>query len=500
MFCKVSLLTVALGLLASASPTGRFYEPITVPSELSGDISRGHGSIPTMPPPVLSTAPPDSVKPTSTVVPTSSAFSKIPFNPGTKTSSLTQPELGPGPVRIPIKKRIDLSMLNDTLTFDRLLDMTARTINKHRKNLMVIDNKVGLTNYRHGAHIPSSATAPVATPVPTQTSGAVPTSTQQGVELLDEDEYLLWRGTITIGTPPQTFMMDFDTGSADLFVASTSCSGCEGQDTYNPEDSSTSAQQSGTFEEAYGGGDDTSGATGEVYTDVVNIAGVNVTAQYFGVVAQESGSLSELPVDGLVGMAWPALSVLNQNPFFWTAIAQNAVPEGVFGFYLAGNDSELFLGGTDSSRYTGSIEYHPLVSDVGYWQIGGASISISGQSVASDFETVIDSGTSLIYGPPDVVAQVYQGIEGASQFEEGYYSFSCDSSPVVSFSWGGNDFQMSADSFNAGELEEGTCMGAIIGVDMGMGDNVWLVGDAFLVNVYSAFNVDNTSVGFATLA
>ena len=34
-------------------------------------------------------------------------------------------------------------------------------------------------------------------------------------------------------------------------------------------------------------------------------------------------------------------------------------------------------------------------------------------------------------------------------------------------------------SFNLGQVEEGSsdCVGAIIGTDLGFGDNVWLVGD-----------------------
>ncbi|KAI0743577.1 hypothetical protein C8Q80DRAFT_1272253 [Daedaleopsis nitida] len=43
------------------------------------------------------------------------------------------------------------------------------------------------------------------------------------------------------------------------------------------------------------------------------------------------------------------------------------------------------------------------------------------------------------------------------------------------------------------------CVGAIAGVDMGLGDNVWLLGDYFMKNVYSVFSIDKNAVGFAQL-
>jgi cathepsin D len=42
-------------------------------------------------------------------------------------------------------------------------------------------------------------------------------------------------------------------------------------------------------------------------------------------------------------------------------------------------------------------------------------------------------------------------------------------------------------------------VGAIAGQDIGLGSNVWLLGDSFLKNVYSAFSFDKNAVGFASL-
>ena len=57
-------------------------------------------------------------------------------------------------------------------------------------------------------------------------------------------------------------------------------------------------------------------------------------------------------------------------------------------------------------------------------------------------------------------------------------------------------------SFNLGRTEEGSesCVGALAGQDLGLGANVWLLGDSFMKNVYTAFSFDKNAVGFATLA
>lgn len=43
-------------------------------------------------------------------------------------------------------------------------------------------------------------------------------------------------------------------------------------------------------------------------------------------------------------------------------------------------------------------------------------------------------------------------------------------------------------------------MGSLAGQDIGLGSNVWLLGDSFMKNVYTAFSFDKDSVGFAKLA
>ena len=73
--------------------------------------------------------------------------------------------------------------------------------------------------------------------------------------------------------------VDFDTGSSDLFVPSTTCgSTCAGHNAWNPSGSSTARNLEKSFTITYGGGENVIG--GE-YTDIVRIAGLTVRVMGF---------------------------------------------------------------------------------------------------------------------------------------------------------------------------------------------------------------------------
>ncbi|EPT04072.1 hypothetical protein FOMPIDRAFT_1046540 [Fomitopsis schrenkii] len=390
-------------------------------------------------------------------------------------------------VRIPIQKRSSLTKADGTVDQDAVIRETVRTKNKYRRNLITIDKKIGIQNYAKDAHIPPVATLPDSIKATLEARQSEDLTDQNGEE---------WTGTISIGTPAQEFTIDFDTGSADLWVPSSSCSGCEASNSYDPSSSSTSQEQSGTFSIQYGDG---SQASGPIYTDDVSVAGISVTSQYLSAVTSESGNLVGGPADGLMGMAFPALSQLDANPFFWTAIAQDAVSSGEFGFYLAETGSELYLGGSDDSKYSGNPEFHDITSTTGFWQIGGASLIINGKTVASGFDTIIDSGTTLMYGPPDAVSSAFDAVSGSSSLGNGMYGFDCSDFPTVAVTWGDNTYDIS-DAFNLGNTGNGVCEAALGGQDLGLGSNTWLFGDTIMQSLYTIFSVDNNAVGFAELS
>jgi hypothetical protein len=112
---------------------------------------------------------------------------------------------------------------------------------------------------------------------------------------------------------------------------------------------------------------------------------------------------------------------------------------------------------------------------------------------------MIDSGTTLITGPMRDVAAMYDKIPGSRANDDGSWSIPCDTSSRVAFTFGTKTWSIEPADFVIADDEEGfECTGAIEGSD---GDSPydWLLGDAFMKNVYSVFRFDPPSVGFAAV-
>ncbi|KAI6123157.1 aspartic peptidase domain-containing protein [Pisolithus croceorrhizus] len=315
---------------------------------------------------------------------------------------------------------------------------------------------------------------------------------------LTDGSNVRWYGSISVGTPAVDFLVDFDTGSADLVLPASDCgSTCSGHTLYNPNASSTAVDLGKTFILSYGDG---SSIPGEQYTDTVTIAGYTAPNQTLGAATQYSSSLqsSSFPADGLMGMAFESLSIYGANPVIQTLIANNVISDPVFAFKLASSGSELRIGGINSALYSGSLTYTP-VTQQGFWQISGDSISANGNVALSSFSAVVDTGTTLIIGDLNTVGEFYSSLN-ATDLGNGFYTLGCDSMPSISISIGGTAFPLSSATFNLGTYPTGSsqCVGAIAAT--GSLGGTLILGDTFLLNVYAVFDVRQLRVGFATLA
>ncbi|GAA6005907.1 hypothetical protein JCM10207_007270 [Rhodosporidiobolus poonsookiae] len=340
------------------------------------------------------------------------------------------------------------------------------------------------------------------------TSSAAAAQKTGAVGLTDYQDGTLWYGTISIGTPAVNYLIDFDTGSADLWVPSSSCTSaaCNPHTKYDPSASSTSAQVADKkLSITYGDGSSTKGS---VYSDTVTIAGLTATSQSFGVASSLSSDFASDPYDGLMGMAYASISTIGTNPLFQTLMAENKVAASQFSFLLAESGSELYLGGMNPAHYVaGSTKWYP-VSSQSYWLLS-TQANVAGAAVSSigTFNSIIDTGTSVIVAPTAAAKKFWASVPNSAPYGgslSGYYTYDCDTPPSVSFSFGSSfaeQWAVSSESLNLGLVSSGSsrCVGAVLGADIGLGDT-WILGAAFLEGVYSTYSFQDNAIGFSDLA
>ncbi|GAA5924374.1 hypothetical protein JCM1841_001680, partial [Sporobolomyces salmonicolor] len=274
---------------------------------------------------------------------------------------------------------------------------------------------------------------------------------QSGADTLtNEEDGAMWSGPISVGTPAQNLTIDFDTGSADLWVASPESNA--GLNTYNPNASSTAVPTGKNLDIMYGDG---STVSGPIYQDTVSVAGVDVTNAYVAAANTVSTSFQNGPVDGVLGMAYETISNSGDKPWFQTAYSEGLVSQNSFSFLLGNaSDGELHLGGTDESKYQGAINYTP-VTQQGYWMINGDA-GVNGNNTVSSQSLIIDTGTTLIVAPPSVAKTFFASVPTARKWKSGYYIYKCAEKWTAEFTFNGQSYTVPSEYLNLGRTQAGS--------------------------------------------
>jgi len=318
-------------------------------------------------------------------------------------------------------------------------------------------------------------------------------------------------GPIELGTPGQTFKVVFDTGSANLWVPSSECPiwelACISHNRYNSDKSSSYKANGTDFEIVYGSGS----MSGFLSTDTCCLAGVCVQDQTFAEATHEPGlSFLAAKFDGILGMAFPTISVLGIPPVFNNMIDQGLVEEPVFSFYINRDPSDdyggvIILGGSDETLYEGEISWFNLSSST-YWQISVDGIAVGVDTTIActeGCEAILDTGTSLLVGPKIEAKTINELIGGTEVLPgSGQYSVDCDtidSLPSLTFTINGEDFTIDGSDYVLQVTQFGVtqCISGIMGMDLPRGLS-WILGDVFLGKFYSVHDMGNHRVGLAS--
>lgn len=327
--------------------------------------------------------------------------------------------------------------------------------------------------------------------------------------------------------------------SSDLWVPSKACSKnlCP-YNAFDPKKSSTYQDLGQAFDILYG----SAYAIGKYGSDSIALSGVTVANQQFAIVNETKGLYpssagSATQPDGILGLGYPGLTTgrSNYNPLLFSMVEQKLIPKPVFSFSMGGKmasigwTGELTLGGTNPDKYTGDIEYVPVIPEsqndpYEWWQSYSQGITVvSGNgTIATDIQlkqgrlTVFDSGTTLTYVDMAFAKKILSSITGQTTFSvtpnAGIFAINCkykntaarvqlalshkpknviDKSPLIIDVPASNlVIPLDTEDIDTAKI----CGWGIVGT---ADDSEFLIGQSLLRNTYLTFDMEKNRIGFS---
>ena len=321
-------------------------------------------------------------------------------------------------------------------------------------------------------------------------------------------------GQLGIGSPPQYFNVLFDTGSSNTWVWSTKCTSdaCATKNRFDATHSLTFHPDvwDKQIHIGYGSGKIEASVGSDVFTVGANNRLV-VQAQTFGAVFAESGAAFELcEMDGIVGLAFPEMSVSDQ-PLFEGIMHENHLQHPVFSFALYDapyvNLSHITFGTIDPTLFEGDELMTANVQGKRYWEIKTIAIKVNGQAIStcspeSPCKVAIDSGTGTVSGPPHGVNE----LNALLQIDPNCMNY--DRLPTIEFTMESANkdegfFTLELPGRRVSQkygLGNSRCASSLLGLDVPPPRGpLWVLGAAFFKEYFVSFNRRQRTVGFATM-
>lgn len=328
---------------------------------------------------------------------------------------------------------------------------------------------------------------------------------------------------VEIGTPPQKFNVQLDTGSSDFWVIGSSNPYCrsnkqmldlDDSSTYNcsfsglykSNESSTYHYNNSNFHMEYA---DQGIAKGDWVTDDVKIKNVSISNFSFGVGNYANSSI------GVMGVSYDRaeVSLVQETPVMYDNLPLKLVREGIINipaFSVWLNDiktlkGNVLFGGVDHSRYSGNLVKMPILPEAPGANLA-TSFIVNLTSVKTDrdlaiysepIKALLDTGSSLTHLPAKAVESIYSQFSG--EYDSTYETkvTDCYYGGYLNFTFAaGITIQVPYSSLLVPlQDRQGKCA---IGVQK---SDEWefyaTLGDTFLRNAYVVFDLQNNEVAMA---
>ncbi|TDL25598.1 aspartic peptidase A1 [Rickenella mellea] len=315
--------------------------------------------------------------------------------------------------------------------------------------------------------------------------------------------------SVGVGSPATTYSLLIDTGSSNTWVGAGKAY----------VRTSTSVQTGDRVSVSYGSGS----FSGNEFTDTVNLGtGLTITKQSIGVASSSTGFGG---VDGILGIGPVILTTGTLSPD-----SNSTIPTVVDSLFAQGtitghsiaisfeptppqptNNGELTYGGTDSSKFTGSITFAPITSTSPasfFWGINQSIRYGSSTAILPTTAGIVDTGTTLVLIATDAFNR-YKSATGAvpdnatgllrlttTQFSNLQSLFFTIAGTTFEFTANAQAWPRSLNTLIGGTTSNVYLIVADLGTNSGSGFD-FINGMSFLERFYSVYDTANKRVGIA---
>jgi len=323
------------------------------------------------------------------------------------------------------------------------------------------------------------------------------------VGIVHKTEY--W-GKVFVGTPAEEFSVIFDTGSGNLILPSTKCTSlaCNSHKKYAPQKSSTSVLVGTKGESVESRPDQKREATiqfgtgkihGQFYQDQLCLAEESACykANFIGTDYESEMPFDQCSFDGIMGLGFKDLSMGDGFNIVDDVVAQHALPKNQFSVFLRDHEegSEISFGGYKRSQAASEVFWAPVTRE-SYWQIGIDDVTFNNvkTGLCSKCQVAVDTGTSLLAGPSDVVEQMGAKLNVKSDCSNFWQL------PLFGFAIGDTVLNLRPEDYvdRAGSYCGLTIMTLDVPPPKGP---LFIFGDPFLRRFLTIYDRDGPRVGFA---
>lgn len=261
---------------------------------------------------------------------------------------------------------------------------------------------------------------------------------------------------------------------------------------------------------------DYSYAYGDFGTDDVVIGGITVNDLSFAVANYSNSSMGVMGI-GLKETEATYMGALQENFTYENLplrmVSQGLIHKNAYSLYLNPDNSSgtVLFGGVDHSMYSGKLQTvmvinqyaeegitTPVSLDITLSSISYVDSKGSSDTVMSyNYPAILDSGTTSVYAPEDVIDTMADIIGAKFSDSLGVYTMKCsdfkDEYFTFNFTGAQLNVPLSELMIDVSDEEEGQCA---LGVFDG-GDDSFILGDSVMRSAYVVYDLDNLEVSVA---